>query len=197
LAVGGGGARMRQEATATIEIRVLGPLELVGEAGPVALAPMPRRLLQVLPELQRLMIEQPLRERLHALAMLAFYRCGRQTEALDLYAELRSRLREQLGLEPARELRELQRRILQHDDTLTAAATKEPSAWALPVPPRARARPRAVPPELRSLLLQEDVRQASRSSSSRSASPRANSSSTSRSRPSSWLGRHDSYANSP
>jgi hypothetical protein len=118
----------------------------------------PAIVAQVLPELQRLMIEQPLRERLHALAMLAFYRCGRQTEALDLYAELRSRLREQLGLEPARELRELQRRILQHDDTLTAAATKEPSAWALPVPPnQLLGREREVE-ELRSLLLQEDVR---------------------------------------
>jgi predicted ATPase/DNA-binding SARP family transcriptional activator len=113
---------------------------------------------QVLPELQHLMIEQPLRERLFALAMLAFYRCGRQTEALDLYAEFRSRLREQLGLEPARELRELQRRILQHDDTLTAAGANEPHPSALPLPPnRLLGREREVE-ELRSLLLQEDVR---------------------------------------
>jgi DNA-binding SARP family transcriptional activator len=97
----------------------------------------------VLPELQRLIIEQPLRERLQALAMLALYRCGRQTEALDLYGEFRSRLRQQLGLEPARELRELQGRILQHDHTLTASATKEPARVGVARAAQPAARPRA------------------------------------------------------
>jgi predicted ATPase/DNA-binding SARP family transcriptional activator len=78
--------------------------------------------------------EHPLRERPQRLAMLALYRAGRQTEALDLYASLRERLDEQLGLEPTGELRELQRRILQQDPALdTVAAAAPPSS--LPAAP--------------------------------------------------------------
>ena len=62
--------------------------------------------------------DHPLRERVQGLAMLALYRAGRQTEALDLYVELRRRLDDELGLEPSAELRELQRRILEQDPEL-------------------------------------------------------------------------------
>ena len=50
--------------------------------------------------------------------MLAFYRAGRQAEALAAYQFGRRRLVEELGLEPGLELRELQRRILEHDPGL-------------------------------------------------------------------------------
>jgi predicted ATPase/DNA-binding SARP family transcriptional activator len=113
---------------------------------------------EALPELQRLAGEQPLRERPHALAMLALYRCGRQTEALDLYATLHGRLRDQLGLEPGRGLRELQRKILQHHPTLAAPTTVQPPAPTLPAPPnRTLGRERELD-ELHQLLLRDEVR---------------------------------------
>ncbi|MEN3311744.1 MAG: hypothetical protein V7645_1073 [Actinomycetota bacterium] len=79
--------------------------------------------------------ENPLRERVHELSLLALYRCGRQADALEHFASVRSRLREQLGLEPGPALRELQRRILQQDPSLEPAAEVAQPAAALPVPP--------------------------------------------------------------
>ena len=75
---------------------------------------------ELVPELERLVTEHPLRERLIASLMLALYRAGRQTDALDAFQAARRRLVDELGLEPGPELHELQRRILEHDPTLGA-----------------------------------------------------------------------------
>jgi DNA-binding SARP family transcriptional activator len=69
-------------------------------------------------ELERLIAEHPLRERLRAQAMLALYRAGRQAEALELYRDTRRILVDELGIEPGRELRELERRVLAQDPSL-------------------------------------------------------------------------------
>jgi predicted ATPase/DNA-binding SARP family transcriptional activator len=112
----------------------------------------------LLPELLSLAAEHPLRERLQTLAMLALYRCGRQSEALDVYAALRARLHDGLGLEPGRELRELQRRILQHDPELASAPPSAETDDSLPVPPnRLLGRERELQ-ELRALLVRDEVR---------------------------------------
>ncbi len=66
-------------------------------------------------EAARIVWEHPLRERARALHMRALYRGQRQAEALRAYAEFRSTLAEELGVEPSPELRELQRAILDHD----------------------------------------------------------------------------------
>jgi DNA-binding SARP family transcriptional activator len=66
----------------------------------------------LVPELEALVHDHPLRERLRSQLRLALYRCGRQEEALELYRETRNRLREEIGLEPSPELQELQRQIL-------------------------------------------------------------------------------------
>ena len=68
--------------------------------------------------LEQLTHDQPLRERPRAQLMLALYRSGRQGEALALYRETRAQLVEGLGIEPGRELQELERRILAHDPSL-------------------------------------------------------------------------------
>ena len=70
--------------------------------------------------LEALIAEEPLRERLHAQRMLALYRAGRQSEALDAYREARETLIEQIGVEPGPELRRLQEQILAQDPSLDA-----------------------------------------------------------------------------
>jgi predicted ATPase/DNA-binding SARP family transcriptional activator len=112
----------------------------------------------LLPELRSLAAAHPERERLQAQAMLAFYRCGRQSEALELYTNARAHLRDELGLDPSAELRELQRRILQQDPLLAAAPPAEAAASALPAPPnRLLGRGRELA-ELRELLRRRDER---------------------------------------
>ena len=70
-------------------------------------------------ELQRLVSEYPLRERLRGQLMLALYRGGRQAEALEVYREFRTTLAEELGLDPSPLLRELEAAILRQDQALS------------------------------------------------------------------------------
>jgi DNA-binding SARP family transcriptional activator/tetratricopeptide (TPR) repeat protein len=72
----------------------------------------------VVGELQVLVVEHPLREGLHARLALALYRAGRQAEALRALADARRMLRDELGLEPGRALRDLEQGILGHDPGL-------------------------------------------------------------------------------
>ena len=88
----------------------------------------------VIPELELLIDEQPLRERFRAQLMLALYRGGRQVEALDVYQAGRSTLVEELGIEPGPELQRLERRILNQDPAL-AAPSAMIAAARLPTPP--------------------------------------------------------------
>ncbi|MDW5326173.1 AfsR/SARP family transcriptional regulator [Plantactinospora sp. KLBMP9567] len=67
---------------------------------------------EVLPALAAATAEQPLREQLHELVMLAFYRAGRQADALETFRRLRGRLATELGVEPGPPLQRLQRQIL-------------------------------------------------------------------------------------
>jgi predicted ATPase/DNA-binding SARP family transcriptional activator len=63
-------------------------------------------------ELESLVAEYPLRERLWRLLVLALYRCERQSDALAAYRRARSMLATELGLEPSEELRQLERAVL-------------------------------------------------------------------------------------
>jgi DNA-binding SARP family transcriptional activator/ABC-type branched-subunit amino acid transport system substrate-binding protein/DNA-binding beta-propeller fold protein YncE len=72
----------------------------------------------LVPELEGLVAEHPLRERLCAQLMLARYRAGRQAAALEAYGDARRRLVDELGIEPGPELQDLHRRILVHDEEL-------------------------------------------------------------------------------
>ncbi|MFF5716382.1 BTAD domain-containing putative transcriptional regulator [Streptomyces buecherae] len=69
-------------------------------------------------ELTALTVAHPLRERLRELLMLALYRCGRQAEALAVYADTRRLLADELGVDPRAELSALQQRILRGDPAL-------------------------------------------------------------------------------
>ena len=53
--------------------------------------------------------------------MLALYRAGRQSDALAAMQACRRHLALELGLEPGPELRQLEQRILRHDEALAPA----------------------------------------------------------------------------
>jgi predicted ATPase/class 3 adenylate cyclase len=77
-------------------------------------------------ELETLVHAYPLDERVWAQLMLALYRSGRQADALGAYQQARRYLVDELGIEPGRELVDLEHRILDHDPTL-AAPTQLPA----------------------------------------------------------------------
>src|SRR5439155_19780875 len=80
---------------------------------------------EVIGELEGLIVEHPLRERLRGQLMLALYRAGRQAEALEAYQRARRVLVEELGIEPGRTLRELEGAILRQDPLLDPPVTIE------------------------------------------------------------------------
>ncbi len=102
----------------------------------------------VVGELETLIAEHPLRERLRSQHMLALYRSGRHAEALASYQAFRRTLADELGIEPSASLRELERLMLRQDPTLelpTAAharraATDGRPASPAPTPGRRRLR---------------------------------------------------------
>ena len=79
------------------------------------------RSAELVPELERLIAEHPLRERLRGQMMLALYRSGRQADALSAYQHARSTLVDELGIEPGPALQELERAMLRQDPSLDLA----------------------------------------------------------------------------
>jgi DNA-binding SARP family transcriptional activator/tetratricopeptide (TPR) repeat protein len=90
----------------------------------------------VIVELRQLTAAQPLRERLHALLMLALYRDGQQAGALAAYQAARGVLIDELGTEPGPDLQGLHQQMLAGDPGLAAA----PGRPAEPEPPPAEVR---------------------------------------------------------
>jgi DNA-binding SARP family transcriptional activator len=108
------------------------------------------------PELERLVAEHPLRERLRAQLMLALYRAGRQADALDAYQATRRVLIEDLGIEPGRSLRELEASILRQDPSLELERSYEVRAAVESQP--AAISPPPIAPELAGAPNARDVR---------------------------------------
>ena len=85
---------------------------------------------EVVGELERLVAEHPVRERLWRLLVLALYRAERQSDAMAAYRRARAMLAEELGLEPGEELRELAQAVLRQE----VPAVPRPERHRLPVP---------------------------------------------------------------
>ncbi|WP_244178797.1 AfsR/SARP family transcriptional regulator [Streptomyces rubellomurinus] len=72
----------------------------------------------VVPELKQLLAQHPERERFSEQLMIALYRCGRPSEAVDTFHRTRRWLDEELGLAPSRRLHHLYQAILVQDPSL-------------------------------------------------------------------------------
>ncbi len=86
------------------------------------------RVAELTAELEAVVLEHPFRERFHGQLMLALYRSGRQTEALEIYRRLRGALVDELGLEPGTALQDLERAILTQDPALSVERPLSASA---------------------------------------------------------------------
>src|SRR5262245_32659285 len=102
-------ARLEEIRLAAVELRIDADLAL-GRHG------------ELVGELEALVAEHPLRERLRMYLMTALYRSDRQAEALEAYHDARRALVDTLGIEPSAALRDLERAILRHDPALEAPA---------------------------------------------------------------------------
>ena len=74
----------------------------------------------MLADLEAAVEAHPYQERLWTLLITGLYRSGRQADALAACGRVRALLVDELGLEPGPELRDLEHRILTHDDALAA-----------------------------------------------------------------------------
>jgi predicted ATPase/DNA-binding SARP family transcriptional activator len=116
------------------------------------------RDLELLASLERLIAEEPYRERFRAQQILALYRAGRQKDALEAYGEARAAFVEELGVEPGPALQELQRAILRQDPALDAPARGAAAEARLPRPPTALLGRRLEIAAVSALLRRDDVR---------------------------------------
>lgn len=81
-------------------------------------------------DLEALVSNHPLRERLRGQLILALYRSGRQSEALEQYRQTRRVLVEELGLEPSLKLQQLERAILTQDPALELESAEQTNETA-------------------------------------------------------------------
>lgn len=77
---------------------------------------------ELLAELAELIARHPQHEGLHSQAMVALYRSGRQAKALDVFRRLRTRLIDELGVEPSQQLQRLHQAMLKVDPALDVVA---------------------------------------------------------------------------
>jgi predicted ATPase/DNA-binding SARP family transcriptional activator len=77
---------------------------------------------ELIGELEAIISDHPLRERFRGQVMLAYYRSGRQADALRAFERTRTYLAEELGIDPSPELRDLEQRVLEQDPALDHTA---------------------------------------------------------------------------
>jgi YVTN family beta-propeller protein len=123
----GEAARLEELRLAALEQRIEADLARGGQA-------------QLVPELEGLVHDHPLRETLRGQLMRALYRCGRQADALAVYRQGRAVLADQLGIDPSPALQALELAILQQSPELASPEREiQPSehptpSWPPPTP---------------------------------------------------------------
>jgi len=106
------------EEWARPEAQRLGELHAVAEERLIDAELTCGRAGDVIARLETLIDEHPLREGFRAQLMTALYRTGRQADALRAFRHYREMLADEVGLDPSPTLIDLERRILDHDETL-------------------------------------------------------------------------------
>ena len=128
-----------QEGAVPVEARRLEERRLVALEDRIDADLALGREAELVPELERLVSQHPLRERPRAQLMLALYRSGRQADALQAYRDTRQMLVEEIGIEPGPALKGLELRILAQDPEL-ARDLEAQEISAPPAPPEPRPR---------------------------------------------------------
>jgi predicted ATPase/DNA-binding SARP family transcriptional activator len=126
-------ADLADEPFADVEARRLEELRLVAIEERIEADLACGRHPELVAELEALLDEQPLRERLWGQLMTALYRSGRQADALAAYQRARSLLADRLGLETSEELRALEQKILRHELEPARSLTVDLGGTNLPV----------------------------------------------------------------
>jgi predicted ATPase/DNA-binding SARP family transcriptional activator len=127
-------ADLGYETFAQVEISRLEELRLAALEDRIEAQLALGRHRDVLADVEALVAEHPLRERSRRQLMLALYRCGRQAEALAAYRSARGALIEELGIEPGRELKELEAAILRQEASLDVEPAEVRARRRLPAP---------------------------------------------------------------
>jgi DNA-binding SARP family transcriptional activator len=73
---------------------------------------------EMISELASLVVEHPLHESAHTMLMIALYRAGRASAALEVYMRFRQRMLHELGIEPSDRIRALHMALLSTDPLL-------------------------------------------------------------------------------
>jgi DNA-binding SARP family transcriptional activator/Tfp pilus assembly protein PilF len=115
--------RLEESRLAALELRITADLR-GGQAAPLV------------PELRRLLSENPLREGLWTLLLLALEYTGRRAEAIAAYGDVRRVISDELGVNPGPELRQLYQRLLAADDADAAPGMPTARPEPTPEPPR-------------------------------------------------------------
>jgi predicted ATPase/DNA-binding SARP family transcriptional activator len=108
--------RLEELRLTVLEARIWADLELAGHG-------------ELVEELQDLVVQHPFRETFWEQLMVALYGSNRQVDALRVYQNARTKLAEELGIEPGPALRRMEERILAQDPSL------DPMGGAPPVIP--------------------------------------------------------------
>jgi predicted ATPase/DNA-binding SARP family transcriptional activator len=117
-------ADVRDGGVVAGEARRLDELRLVAREERIEAELSLGRHASLVAELERLVTEEPLRERLWRQLVLALYHSQRQAEALAAYHRARAHLSEELGLDPSEELRALERAVLRQEIAPAAAVAE-------------------------------------------------------------------------
>jgi predicted ATPase/DNA-binding winged helix-turn-helix (wHTH) protein len=125
---------VRYEAFAQAEVQRLDELRLAALEDRIEADLALGRHRELVSELEALVAEHRGRERLCGQLMLALYRSGRQTAALDVFQHARATMRDELGLDPGPELQELQQAVLRQDPALAVEAPEVRARRRLPAP---------------------------------------------------------------
>ncbi len=136
--------RLEEERLVAVERRIDVDLDLGRHAALVS-------------ELYSLTAEHQLRERFWGQLMVALYRSDRQADALRAYHQLSTLLREELGLDPCEQLRELYQGVLCGDQVLAAPRTPALSDAGPARVAASRASPFQVPHDVADFVGREDL----------------------------------------